>query len=65
MLITDIKRNEGNNIGHVGLALISEMARVCGLDTLVDRLGPGKAPQIKEREILVPRCFKWVGALNP
>lgn len=51
MLITDIKRNEGNNIGHVGLALISEMARVCGLDTLVDRLGPGKAPQIKEREI--------------
>jgi hypothetical protein len=28
MLITDIKRNEGNNIGHVGLALISEMARV-------------------------------------
>lgn len=47
MLITDIKRNEGNNIGHVGLALIGEMARVCGLDTLVDRLGPGKAPQIK------------------
>jgi len=45
MLITDIKRNEGNNIGHVGLALSSEMTRVCGLDTLVDRLGPGKAPQ--------------------
>ena len=29
MLITDVKRNEGNNIGHVGLALIGEMARVC------------------------------------
>jgi len=28
------------------------MARVCGLDTLVDRLGPEKAPQIKERKIL-------------
>lgn len=51
MPITDIKRNNGSNIGHVGLALISEMARISGLDTLVDRLGPGKAPQIKEREI--------------
>ena len=51
MLITDIKRHKGNNIGHVGLALIGEMARVSGLDTLVDRMGPGKAPQIKEREI--------------
>lgn len=25
MPITDIKRNKGNNIGHVGLALISEI----------------------------------------
>lgn len=59
MLITDIKRNDGNTIGHVGLVLIGDlsamaqagMARVCGLDALVDRLGPGKTPQIKEREI--------------
>lgn len=36
MLVTDIKRNEGNNIGHGGLALIGEMAKVCGIDTLVD-----------------------------
>ena len=51
MLITDIKLHKGSNIGYVGLALIGEMVRVSGLDTLVDRMGPGKAPQIKEREI--------------
>ena len=27
------------------------MARVCGLVTLAYRLGPGKAPQLKESEI--------------
>ena len=43
MLITDIRRNKGNNLGHVGLALIGEMARVCGLDTLADRLGAWKS----------------------
>lgn len=51
MIITDIKRNSGNTIGHVGLALIGEMARISGLDTLADRVGPKKQPQIKESEI--------------
>lgn len=51
MLITDIKRNTGTTIGHAGLALVAEMARVSGLDSLVDRLCPAKMPQIKEREI--------------
>ena len=52
MLITDIKRNVGNNIGHVGLTLLNEMAWVCGLDTLVDRLEFGIVPQIKEHKFL-------------
>ena len=52
MLITDIKRNVGNNIGHVGLTLLNEMAWFCGLDTLVDRLEFGIVPQIKERKFL-------------
>lgn len=51
MIITDIKRNSGNAIGHVGLALIGVMTRISGLDTLVERLGPKKQPQIKESEI--------------
>lgn len=51
MLITDIKRNAGTTIGHAGLALIGEMARISGLDALVNRLSPGKMPQIEEHEI--------------
>ena len=59
MFITDIKRNTGTTIGHVGLAFIAEMARISGLDRLVDRLSPAQMPQIKEHEIFrtlaVPR----------
>lgn len=51
MLITDTKRNDGNNIGHVGLALISGDGQGLRSCTLVDRLGPGKALQVKELEI--------------
>ncbi|GAB1409829.1 hypothetical protein MASR1M90_09830 [Desulfovibrionales bacterium] len=51
MLITDIKKNDGNNIGHVGLAMVSEMARISGLDKLVNDLGKGKKPHIKNHEI--------------
>ena len=51
MTITDIKRNTGTTIGHVGLALIVEMARISGLDKLADQLSPTKMPQIREQDI--------------
>lgn len=51
MFITDIKRNTGTTIGHIGLAFIAEMARISGLDRLVGRLSPVQMPQIKEHEI--------------
>ena len=39
------------HISHGGLALIGEMARVCGLDTLVAPHDPEKSVQMEARDI--------------
>jgi hypothetical protein len=58
MMITDIERHKGSTLGNAGLAFIGEMARISGLDGLVDRESRKKQPRIKEHEI-----FRTLAAL--
>ena len=69
MIISDIKRNEGNNIYHVGLAFFGEKVWFCDLDIVVDGLAPKKVLQIKKRKItanlLVSAMAKWTSRSYP
>ena len=55
MTISKIERSS-SCMGHSGLALIGEMARISGLDDLCQRISPKKNPHIPEREIIRALC---------
>jgi hypothetical protein len=43
-------------MGHSGLALVGEMARISGLDDLCQKISPKKNPHIPERDIIKTLC---------
>ena len=56
MIINDVKRSSSSQMGHAGLALIGEMARVSGLDQLAKDVSKAKQPNISDAEILRTLC---------
>ena len=54
--ITRVEQDPNASIGHVGLAVISEMARVSGLNDLCQKLTTLEQPQISDAEILRTLC---------
>jgi hypothetical protein len=54
--ITRVEQDPKASVGHVGLALISEMARVSGLNDLCQELTTLKQPQISDAELLRTLC---------
>ncbi len=56
MTIREVQRDSNASIGHVGLALITEMTRVSGLDDLCREVTAMKQAQISDEEILRTLC---------
>lgn len=56
MKITRVEQDANASVGHVGLAVISEMARLCGLNDLCRELTTLKQPQISDAELLRTLC---------
>lgn len=56
MTIREVQRDSNASIGHVGLALITEMTRVSGLDDLCREVTDMKQAQISDEEILRTLC---------
>ena len=56
MTINKVERCPYSRMGHSGLALVGEMARISGLDDLCQRISPKKNPHIPERDIVRTLC---------
>ena len=56
MIISEVTHSRSSQFGHAGLALIGEMARICGIDDLGRKVSKAKQPQIQDAEILRTLC---------
>ncbi|MFW6203140.1 MAG: IS1380 family transposase [Marinilabilia sp.] len=56
MRIESVAHSNKATVGHAGLSLISEMARICGLDDTTRGITPMKQPQISDPDILRSLC---------
>lgn len=56
MKIESVAHSNKDTIGHAGLSLISEMARICGLDDATRGITRMKQPQISDPDILRSLC---------
>ena len=56
MKITRVEQDPKASVGHVGLAVISEMARLSGLNDLCQELTTLKQPQVSDAEFLRTLC---------
>ena len=56
MKITRVEQDANASVRHVGLAVVSEMARLCGLNDLCQELTTLKQPPISDAELLRTLC---------
>ena len=56
MSIREVQPDSSASVGHVGLALIAEMARISGLDDLTREVTMTKQAQISDAEVLRTVC---------